>query len=161
LIVAAFDPGLAALGQARVRRDGARYRCELAETLHTPAGDTDDARMLSLWQRLTAGDVVAVEAQHGSWVGSQREGRSSANAVKVREVVGMLRARAYTLGVRLVTVTPQQIRAHLGLPKDAAKQQIRTVVERLVDGLPRVTSQHARDALAIGIAAERIVRLGR
>jgi len=158
MIVAGFDPGLAALGQARIERSGSRYVCSLAETVRTKPSSSDDARMLEIWQSLTSGDVLAFEEQHGVFSGKAREGRADGNSAKVREVVGLLRARAYHLGADLVVIPPSRVRSSLGLPPGAGKAQVRAVVERLVSGLPRTISQHAVDAVAVAIAGERAAR---
>jgi crossover junction endodeoxyribonuclease RuvC len=159
-LIASFDPGLASLGSARVNRMGSVYRCHHAGTYRTGSSLSDDERFALLWDRIVENSagctVIAFENQHNAWAAKQATGETNASAVKVREVVGMLRARAYQLGARLVMVTPRQIRKSLGLPAGASKEQVRAMVTRLVMGLPKTMSEHAADAVAIGICGERM-----
>jgi crossover junction endodeoxyribonuclease RuvC len=162
-LVMGFDPGLASLGSARLNRMGSTYRCHHAGTYRTGARLSDDERYALLWERIvetSAGcTVIAVESQHNAWAAKQATGETNANAVKVREVVGMLRARAYQLGARLVMVTPREVRKALGLPAGASKARVRFMVEHVVTGWPSTMSEHAADALAIGVCGERMARM--
>jgi crossover junction endodeoxyribonuclease RuvC len=162
-LIASFDPGLASLGSARVNRMGSTYRCHHAGTYRTGSSLSDDERFALLWERIVENSagctVIAVESQHNAWAAKQATGETNASAVKVREVVGMLRARAYQIGARLVMVTPREIRKALGLPSGAKKDQVRAMIERMVTGLPKVMSEHACDALAIGVCGERMARM--
>src|SRR6185295_9172299 len=123
---AGFDPGLAAAAGSTLRRIRSSYQCEYVGTYRTGSSLSDDERYQLIWDWIveysSGATVIAVESQHNAWAGKMAKGQTNASAVKVREVVGMFRARAYQLGARLVMVTPAQIRRSLGLPPGAKKE---------------------------------------
>lgn len=157
---AAFDPGFANLGSARITREGRTYRCLHAGTYRTAAKLSDDERYSLLWENIvehsSGATVVAVESQTGVFAAKAAAGDSNSSSNKVLEVVGMLRARAYQLGARLVMVTPRASRKSVGLGAGATKDQVRSMLERFVAGMPRVMSEHAADAVAIAVCGERM-----
>ena len=139
-----------------------RQGSEGSTAFRTGSSLSDDERYQLIWDWIveySAGaTVIAVESQHNAWAAKLATGQTNASAVKVREVVGMLRARAYQLGARLVMVTPREVRRALGLPVGAKKDQVRTMVQRLVNGLPKMMSEHAADAVGIAVCGERMAK---
>jgi Holliday junction resolvasome RuvABC endonuclease subunit len=158
---AGIDPGLAAMGIARIQREGSGWKATLCETVRTEPSSPLDTRLHMLWSMMPSGSVLAVESQHGARAGQQRAGITSAKAQMVERVMGVIWVRAFMSIARYpIEVTPAFVRKCLGLKNNATKQQVRAVVTRLVRGIPARASEHAIDAVAIAIAGERVDRAG-
>lgn len=153
---AGVDPGLAAMGVGRIRREGRGWLAELCETVRTDPKAPLDERLLKLWEHLPSGSVLAVENQSRARAGHSERGTTNAKAQMVERVMGLIWARAFMSIARFpIEVTPAFVRRCIGLPPGATKGQVRAVVVRLVRGVPVRASEHAIDALAIAIAGER------
>ncbi|MFZ5896421.1 MAG: crossover junction endodeoxyribonuclease RuvC [Myxococcota bacterium] len=153
MLVLGTDPGLAALGFGSIH-------WEPNEVVPVQVGTIRTDSKLPLQERIRKhvgvlssvdSEVIGIENQERAWAGMQVLGRTSADAVKVRVVEGVIRTLAVFRAVPLIEVTPAQIRSALGLPAGATKQQVRAMVMRRIKGLP-LMSEHATDAVAIALA---------
>jgi Holliday junction resolvasome RuvABC endonuclease subunit len=158
---AGIDPGLAAMGIARIQREDGAWKASLCETVRTDPKSPLDKRLHALWRMMPSGSVLAVESQHAARAGHAERGTTNAKAQMVERVMGVIWVRAFMSIARYpIEVTPAFVRKCLGLKNNATKQQVRAVVTRLVRGIPARASEHAIDAVAIAIAGERVDRAG-
>ena len=171
-VAVGIDPGLAACGLAIIVRD-AQQSCALvhSQTVRTPATLDLHSRMHEIWHAMAtlpmevfrgiapSEAILACEDQSGVLEGKRRSGDTNASAALVQQVVGMVRVRAFSLGVKFVEVTPVQAKAVLaGIPRTASKAQVQRAVRAIVRGCPKVMDEHASDAIAVALAGARMVR---
>lgn len=156
MIIFGIDPGIANLGWAVLERDGKRMRLADCGTYRTSSRLTDDQRMSILATlvrdtiRTVSPSVVGVEAH--VWMGPERS--ANQEAFRVSRVSGLCEGLAYLGDARIVRVTRQEALKALGArTEDGAN----ATLSRLVS-LPAKTSQHARDAAMVAVAAEKIAR---
>jgi Holliday junction resolvasome RuvABC endonuclease subunit len=166
------DPGYAACGIAIIERgERSPWRAVHVQTVRTPATLELHSRMHEIWHAMATlpieafqgvkpyDAVVACENQSGVLEGKRRSGETSASAALVQQVVGMVRIKAFNLGVKFIEVTPAQAKAVLlGIPRTANKAQVQRAVRALVRDCPKVMSEHASDAIAVALAGARMVR---
>jgi len=166
------DPGYANCGLGIITRAAdQRWRCVHSETVQTPASLSFHERLYAVyralhempiepWRSLKIGDcVIACEEQSGTHEGKRRTGETHAEALKVQQVVGLVRAFAYDLGCRFVEPSPAQTKKVLvGIKNTASKAQVARAVRAVVNGCPEVMKEHASDALANALAGARMVR---
>jgi len=148
--VLGVDPGLTRCGLGVV--DGAggrRVRCVAVDVVRTPADAPLAERLLAVgavverWIERHRPDVVAVER-----VFSQHNVRTVMGTAQVSGVVALLAARA---GLPVAFHTPSEVKAAVTGEGRAGKQQVTTMVTRLLalDEAPRPAD--AADALALAI----------
>lgn len=163
--VLAIDPGLAprSCARAHLRVDGHLRSFISADVIALKKTDGTDARMLTISSHvsdaLQQADLLVIEDQRGVGYGKAREGRINAVSRRLVGLVDMLRGVALVLEKPCVLVTPQQVRARLGLDRSASKQEVWNRACAILRGSPVVKSEHARDAVAIGIAGEMMWRV--
>ena len=148
--VLGVDPGLTRCGLGVV--DGAggrRVRCVAVDVVRTPADAPLAERLLAVgavverWIERHRPDVVAVER-----VFSQHNVRTVMGTAQVSGVVALLAARA---GLPVAFHTPSEVKAAVTGEGRAGKQQVTTMVTRLLalEEAPRPAD--AADALALAI----------
>jgi crossover junction endodeoxyribonuclease RuvC len=148
--VLGVDPGLTRCGLGVV--DGAggrRVRCVAVDVVRTPADAPLAERLLAVgavverWIERHRPDVVAIER-----VFSQHNVRTVMGTAQVSGVVALLAAKA---GLPVAFHTPSEVKAAVTGEGRAGKQQVTTMVTRLLalDEEPRPAD--AADALALAI----------
>jgi len=148
--VLGVDPGLTRCGLGVV--DGAggrRVRCVAVDVVRTPADTPLPERLLAVgaeverWIERHRPDVVAVER-----VFSQHNVRTVMGTAQVSGVVALLAAKA---GLPVAFHTPSEVKAAVTGEGRAGKQQVTTMVTRLLalEEAPRPAD--AADALALAI----------
>jgi crossover junction endodeoxyribonuclease RuvC len=148
--VLGVDPGLTRCGVGVV--DGApgrRVELVYVSVLRTPADDDIGRRLAAVLDALTAviaehqPDVVAVER-----VFSQHNLRT---VMGTAQVAGLALAAASRAGCRIALHTPSEVKAAVTGSGDAGKEQVATMVARLLhlDAVPRPAD--ATDALALAV----------
>jgi crossover junction endodeoxyribonuclease RuvC len=148
--VLGVDPGLTRCGLGVV--DGAggrRVQCVAVDVVRTPADAPLAERLLAVgaeverWIERHRPDVVAVER-----VFSQHNVRTVMGTAQVSGVVALLAAKA---GLSVAFHTPSEVKAAVTGEGRAGKQQVATMVTRLLalDEAPRPAD--AADALALAI----------
>jgi crossover junction endodeoxyribonuclease RuvC len=148
--VLGVDPGLTRCGLGVV--DGAggrRVRCVAVDVVRTPADAPLAERLLAVgavverWIERHRPDVVAVER-----VFSQHNVRTVMGTAQVSGIVALLAARA---GLPVAFHTPSEVKAAVTGEGRAGKQQVTTMVTRLLalEEAPRPAD--AADALALAI----------
>lgn len=166
LVVLGVDPGYAQCGLAVVEVHGPQTRrLRVWETVQTPSRETFHLRLRAVWRRLRAlaGELphpalLAIEAQDGAQEGHRQRGTTSAEATRVREVVGLVRAVGWELGLPVEEVTPAAARRSLGLPAGAQKAQVARAIGVLLQAPPGRVASHCTDAAAVAFAAAARIR---
>ncbi len=169
MIAVGFDPGFAFLGCGVVESTAATTRVLHHETFKTTSKDSTDARLDAIADYV--GDileqfkphVIGYENQAGVEVGMQRlrddEGKGGTNysSRRVHEVSGIIRCGARFYALPCYCLAPNTIKlAVLGKGGGRAKkQQMKDAVRRMFQV---VASEHAADAIGIGIGALRAHR---
>jgi crossover junction endodeoxyribonuclease RuvC len=148
--VLGVDPGLTRCGLGVVDGGGGRtVRCVDVDVVRTPADAPVAERLLALaavverWIERHRPDVVAIER-----VFSQHNVRTVMGTAQASGVVALLAARA---GLPVAFHTPSEVKAAVTGEGRAGKQQVTTMVTRLLglDETPRPAD--AADALALAI----------
>jgi Holliday junction resolvasome RuvABC endonuclease subunit len=161
ILVSGADPGFAHLGLGTLLRDNRGWRYVTSEIVDTsPIDGDDDERMRILWRsiEMLEGEVIAYEKQDQVLAAMQRLGHRNSRSDLVRDVMGLIRGRAFSLGAALIPVTPREMRSHLNLSSNATKQDMRRVLAQIVKDLPEGLSIHVTDALVATIVGERKYR---
>ncbi|MGZ4649234.1 MAG: crossover junction endodeoxyribonuclease RuvC [Kineosporiaceae bacterium] len=148
--VLAVDPGLTRCGLAAVDgRPGRRAVLVAVDVVRTPAAADLAARLLGVgeavegWIERLQPDVVAVER-----VFSQRNVRTVMGTAQAAGVAVLAAARA---GIPVALHTPSEVKAAVTGSGRAGKEQVATMVTRIL-GLPAAPSPaDASDALALAI----------
>jgi crossover junction endodeoxyribonuclease RuvC len=148
--VLGVDPGLTRCGLGVVDGGGGRtVRCVDVDVVRTPADAPVAERLLAVgavverWIERHRPDVVAIER-----VFSQHNVRTVMGTAQASGVVALLAARA---GLPVAFHTPSEVKAAVTGEGRAGKQQVTTMVTRLLglDETPRPAD--AADALALAI----------
>jgi Holliday junction resolvasome RuvABC endonuclease subunit len=163
--VLAVDPGLDPCGIVVVRRDGPRWRLVVSSAPTTASSEPPTSRLHTLWEQIraiaeqTLPGLVAVEEQTGVQEGARRAGRTNAIATWSRDVATVVRAVGWSLGARVVDVSPQQAKLAVTASRTASKRQVQAAVQRML-GAGVELGEHESDAFAVAVAAERLARTG-
>jgi crossover junction endodeoxyribonuclease RuvC len=148
--VLGVDPGLTRCGLGVVDGGGGRsVRCVAVDVVRTPADAPVPERLLAVgaavesWIDRHRPDVVAIER-----VFSQHNVRTVMGTAQVSGVVALMAARA---GLPVAFHTPSEVKAAVTGTGRAGKEQVTTMVTRLLrlDDAPRPAD--AADALALAI----------
>jgi crossover junction endodeoxyribonuclease RuvC len=148
--VLGVDPGLTRCGLGVV--DGAggrRVRCVAVDVVRTPADIPLPERLLAVgaaverWIERHRPDVVAIER-----VFSQQNVRTVMGTAQVSGVVALLAAKA---GLPVAFHTPSEVKAAVTGEGRAGKQQVATMVTRLLALEEEPRPADAADALALAI----------
>jgi crossover junction endodeoxyribonuclease RuvC len=148
--VLGVDPGLTRCGLGVV--DGAggrRVRCVAVDVVRTPADAPLTERLLAVgaeverWIERHRPDVVAIERMF-----SQHNVRTVMGTAQVSGVVALLAAKA---GLPVAFHTPSEVKAAVTGEGRAAKQQVTTMVTRLLALEEEPRPADAADALALAI----------
>lgn len=162
--VLGVDPGLTRCGLGVVDGGAGRaVHCVAVQVVRTPAANALGERLVAVadvvgeWLSAHAPDVVAVER-----VFSQHNVRTATGTAQVSGVVALAAARS---GIPVGFHTPSEVKAAVTGSGGAGKQQVTTMVTRLL-GLPTAPRPpDAADALALAVChlwrapmADRLVR---
>jgi Holliday junction resolvasome RuvABC endonuclease subunit len=152
------DPGYAHFGIGTLEREGKLWRHVDSQHVYTkPDYGGVDERCRPIWTSLSqmTGEIYAYESQDSVLAAKHVTGNRNASSDYVRDVVGLIRARAYSCNAALVSVTPSEIRRAFGLQAGATKEQVAQMLRKLVSGIPTKLALHVTDALAVAVAGER------
>jgi crossover junction endodeoxyribonuclease RuvC len=148
--VLAVDPGLTRCGLAAVDgRAGRRVDLVAVDVVRTPASADLAARLLGVgeavegWLEQVRPDVVAVER-----VFSQRNVRTVMGTAQAAGVAVLAAARA---GIPVALHTPSEVKAAVTGSGRAGKEQVATMVTRILRLPAAPTPADASDALALAI----------
>jgi crossover junction endodeoxyribonuclease RuvC len=161
--IVGLDPGIRATGLAVVDIGGPHpgvIRCATIRSTSGTVAERLDFIASRIQQEIhDAGPyVVGIEDQRGAMIGASLRGKNTASSVsKTASVVGIVHGIVSVTGAALITVTPAQAKRAVGLNARATKAQVKRAVQVLTGSISR-RSEHAADAVAIAVAAERIHR---
>jgi crossover junction endodeoxyribonuclease RuvC len=148
--VLGVDPGLTRCGLGVVDGTGGRtVRCVAVDVVRTPADAPVAERLLAVgavvegWIEQHRPDVVAIER-----VFSQHNVRTVMGTAQASGVVALLAARA---GLPVAFHTPSEVKAAVTGEGRAGKQQVTTMVTRLLGLAEAPRPADAADALALAI----------
>jgi crossover junction endodeoxyribonuclease RuvC len=148
--VLGVDPGLTRCGLGVVDGAGGRtVRCVAVDVVRTPADAPIAERLLAVgavvegWIERYRPDVVAIER-----VFSQHNVRTVMGTAQASGVVALLAARA---GLPVAFHTPSEVKAAVTGEGRAGKQQVTTMVTRLLGLAEAPRPADAADALALAI----------
>lgn len=148
--VLGVDPGLTRCGLGVVDGAGGRtVRCVAVDVVRTPADAPVAERLLAVgavvegWIERYRPDVVAIER-----VFSQHNVRTVMGTAQASGVVALLAARA---GLPVAFHTPSEVKAAVTGEGRAGKQQVATMVTRLLGLAEAPRPADAADALALAI----------
>lgn len=97
--------------------------------------------------------AIAFESQTGAMVGAMRAGHFNHRNLVIPELVGGLKRLAAEWGVPCIEVPISTAKKQLAGSGRATKQQVKAAAARL---WPHRMSEHAADAIAVGVAALRM-----
>jgi crossover junction endodeoxyribonuclease RuvC len=148
--VLGVDPGLTRCGLGVVDGSGGRQvRCVAVDVVRTPADVPLERRLLAVgaeverWIALHRPDVVAIER-----VFSQHNVRTVMGTAQASGVVALLAARA---GLPVAFHTPSEVKASVTGQGRAGKEQVTSMVTRLLGLAEAPRPADAADALALAI----------
>jgi crossover junction endodeoxyribonuclease RuvC len=147
--VLGVDPGIASTGLAAVARDGHRHRVIWSDTVRTPAGLAEPARLRRLSEAVRAAisdrrpEVVAVESV--MW------GKNRTSALSVARATGVILLAAAEAGVPVEEYAPLEVKMAITGVGNADKEQVRRLLSgaHRVEGVP--TQADAADATAVAV----------
>jgi len=150
--VLAIDPGLASVGWAVLdaELDGARPELRESGVISTPSSaslvervGTIAAELGAIDERVSP-DLLAFESY-------TNYGRVHWNGVQTLYAIGVILALAHLRGREVVSIGARSAKLRIGVT-DGSKASVKLRVEHLL-GLPKpVRSEHAADAMAVGLA---------
>jgi len=186
--VIACDPGLANVGYGVVRRHSNSARPELVESgkIETPADWGLNDRLKKIWRELALlccdkqirPHYFGIEDQNGARVGARmnakrqldaaRQGKAikafgfNANTDAVGEVVGIMKAVAFSYGIPVVMYAPQQAKIAVcgkGMGHATKLEVINAIRFVMFQGINQTVGEHEADALAGAVFVERMVHM--
>lgn len=163
MICTGIDPGYrrGGIGTIRTNPGTREVHCVEVVTFATETSDGDfairgEAILRAVRQHLLTHkpEVVGIEEQERTLHGAQQRGQANAGSYKPNDIAHAIWGMCFQLGLRVHWVSPQNVKRAVGLKGNAKKDLVADAIRSTVQGLPKRTSEHARDALATGMAAE-------
>ena len=147
-VILGVDPGVASTGLAVLGGDGRRAEVVWSDTVRTPAGLAEAARLRTLHEAATA----ALAAHRPEAVAIERLmwGRNVGSAMGVARASGVLLLAAAQAGVPVHEYAPLEVKMAVTGSGTAGKADLRRFLEMLgVTGVPR--QPDAADAAAVAL----------
>ena len=151
-MILGIDPGLANLGWAVM--DGeelVEYGC-----IETKAGLRAEIRLEEIYNQVK--DLIKKYKVDGLAIESLYFAKNAKSAIKVAEVMGVVKLCARKCGVEVDEYTPLQIKVALTGYGRAGKDQVEDMVKRLLGREEPIKPDHASDAVAVAMTRERYNR---
>ncbi len=149
MIVLGIDPGTADTGYGVVESSGSRLR-ELAEgAIKTRAGVPLELRLAEIHARVE--ELLELHRPEAVAVEELYFGANARTAFAVGQARGVVLLAAGRRGLPARSYTPQQVKGAVCGHGTAGKQQVVTMVTRLLRLAEPPGSDHAADALAVAI----------
>lgn len=144
-----IDPGIANTGYAIVSRTSRKFRVIESGCIKTKAADPTPQRLNEIfkavsevvYRHITDIDIIAIESVFYN--------KNVSSAMRTAGVIGILQLLGEQAQIRSLTVTPQQVKAAVGIPK-ADKRQVQRLVHKLTGA--KASNHHTADAIGAGIA---------
>jgi crossover junction endodeoxyribonuclease RuvC len=149
VIVLGIDPGLANTGYGVVARDRTRLRALDGGVIETSAELALERRLASI-----AGGVRELLSEHECDVMALEQlyfGQNAHSAFAVGQARGVTMMVAGEHGIPCFSYTPQQVKSAVCGNGRAGKEQVARMVQTLLTLPEMPNSDHASDALAVGV----------
>lgn len=151
MIILGIDPGIERVGFAILESDARNFRLHEAGRITTPKTDPTAERLLAIRKNLNelilrhAPAVIAIEKIFFF--------RNKKTALKVAEARGVMVTMAAEFNLRLVELTPMEIKKYVSGDGHADKKQIQKMVGLILKLKEIPESDDTCDAIALAIAA--------
>ena len=151
------DPGLAASGLAVVAREGARPAIVWSDTVRTPSGLAEAARLRLLHEAVS--EAVREHRPGALAVERVMWGRNVGSAMSVARATGVVLLAAAEAGIPVEEYAPLEVKMAVAGVGNAPKETLRRALAR-VHGLEGVPSEpNAADAVAVAFCHMQQVRV--
>ena len=148
-IALGIDPGIANTGYAIVARTSRKFRVIESGRIKTKAADPTPHRLNTIfkavsevvYRHITGIDIIAIESVFYN--------KNVSSAMRTAGVIGILQLLGEQAQIRSLTVTPQQVKAAVGIVT-ADKRQVQRLVQKITG--EKEANHHTTDAIAAGIA---------
>jgi crossover junction endodeoxyribonuclease RuvC len=149
MIVVGIDPGTASTGYGVVEAAGSRLRVLAAGVIETRAGTPLERRLAEI--HACAGDLLDDYRPAAMAIEELYFGANARTAFAVGQARGVVLLAAGQRGVPSRSYTPQQVKDAVCGHGRAAKEQVASMVARLLGLAGPPAPDHAADALAVAI----------
>jgi Holliday junction resolvasome RuvABC endonuclease subunit len=151
MIVLGFDPGTKLTGWALIETRGASP-APIATTFLAGGHDASNGQTIGALLASRSPDVVAIEKIAGFAFAPKGPGVVSA-LIASASVAGMIAEVSRTCVRRVVEMTARESRKLICNRANASDALVKTVVMRLVHGMPLRSNSHVRDAVVVAMGA--------
>jgi crossover junction endodeoxyribonuclease RuvC len=147
--VLGVDPGIASTGLAAVARSAGRDRVLWSETVRTPAGLEEPARLRHLFEAVRA--AIAEHRPEEVAVERVMWGQNKTSALSVARATGVVLLAAAEAGLPVEEYAPLEVKMAITGVGNADKEQVRALLVRAhrVQGVPEQAD--AADAVAVAV----------
>jgi crossover junction endodeoxyribonuclease RuvC len=149
MIVLGIDPGTASTGYGVVQGEGSRLRALCSGVIQTRAGVPLERRLAVIHGRV--GDLLDRFAPNAVAIEELYFGANAQTAFAVGQARGVALLAAGERGVPSSSYTPQQVKSAVCGHGSATKQQVGSMVARVLAMAAPPSAEHAADALAVAI----------
>jgi len=149
MIVLGIDPGTADTGYGVIQSSGSRLRALADGVIRTARGVAPELRLAEIHERV--GELLDRHTPQAVAVEELYFGANARTAFAVGQARGVILLAAGQRGVPARSYTPQQVKAAVCGHGSADKQQVATMVTRLLGLREPPRSDHAADALAVAV----------
>ena len=149
MIVLGIDPGLANTGYGVVARDGGRLVALDGGVIETPSGLATERRLAHI-----AGCIKEILDEHECDAMALEQlyfGQNAHSAFAVGQARGVVMLAAGERDIPCFSYTPQQVKSAVCGNGRAGKDQVARMVQALLTLPEMPASDHASDALAVGV----------
>lgn len=148
-MILGIDPGLANLGWAVMDEEElVKYGC-----IETKTGEKSEDRLDFIFSKVE--ELMDKYKVSEVVMESLYFAKNAKSAIKVAEVMGVIKVCAKKNGVRVYEYTPLQIKTALTGYGRASKDQVEDMVKRLLDRNEPIRPDHASDAVAVAMTFSR------
>jgi crossover junction endodeoxyribonuclease RuvC len=149
MVVLGIDPGIANTGYGVVAGRGGRLLALDGGVIETAASEPLERRLVLIADRIR--ELIGDHAPDAMAVESLYFGRNAVSAFQVGQARGAVVCEAGRSGVPVTSYTPQQIKLAVCGTGSAGKDQVKRMTAALLDLPGGIESDHAADALAVGV----------
>lgn len=149
MIILGIDPGLAIVGWGVIEYSGSRFKVLGYGSVETPAHTPTEERLL----RINEGIAELINTYHPDVMAVEELffNTNITTGIRVAEARGVIIMRAHSLGVKLAEYTPLQVKQAVVGYGRAEKNQVISMVTRLLNLDAPPKPDDTADALAIAV----------
>lgn len=149
MVVLGIDPGISNTGFGVVTRHGSQLLALDGGVIETTADQPLESRLARIADRID--ELIAEHKPDAMAIESIYFGKNVETAFLVGQARGAIVCAAGQAGVEVESYTPQQIKLAVCGSGGAAKDQVQRMVAAMLDLPGELPSDHAADALAVGV----------